>query len=602
MTVRPYLFDAELKIWVTSSHDGTSYSDGDTVEGQLLSALKQCRNVSIASEELRAHITDWPTEYHFSSVRHNLLRPFTLGPSDSILELGCGCGAMTRYLGETGAKVVAVEGSRRRAAIAAERCRDLPNVSVYCDNLIDFQANATFDFVTLIGVLEYSNQFISGPDSIQACLEKTGSFLTENGTLILAIENQLGLKYLNGSNEDHIGVPFFGVNDLYSEETPVTYGKHELETRLNEADFTHVTFYYPFPDYKLPSIILAEEAFHQKGFQTADLLFRTFSRDYGSRSLRSFHENMAWQPLARNQIVQDLANSFLVIAHKKPQPNQRKAKWLGSIYSTGRLPSFATRTDFLFNGVVIEVSKERLYPEFPPEYTKDSRFFHQPQRQAAYVYGRLYATELQPVLAKGGGIPAVVHWAAPWVNHIVAAAVPGPNTTMVLPAIWLDAIPTNMVKNRSGNLIAIDLEWKADTQVPLNWVLIRGLVYALSSCPLSPALADLTFRDAVSKTLQQIGRTLSNDDFQIASVLEDILLNMVCGPNTLRSSFFELLNGPIYSTIYPTTFQQEISLLQNELARVKATVSWRVTQPLRLMATIARFIRNIFLRRRRPNY
>jgi 16S rRNA A1518/A1519 N6-dimethyltransferase RsmA/KsgA/DIM1 with predicted DNA glycosylase/AP lyase activity len=83
---------------------------------------------------------------------------------------------MTRYLGETGATVIAVEGSLRRAEIAAERCRDLRNVSVYCDNLIQFEAEGHFDIVTLIGVLEYAPCFISSEDPVGACLAAARCF------------------------------------------------------------------------------------------------------------------------------------------------------------------------------------------------------------------------------------------------------------------------------------------------------------------------------------------------------------------------------------------------------------------------------------------
>jgi 16S rRNA A1518/A1519 N6-dimethyltransferase RsmA/KsgA/DIM1 with predicted DNA glycosylase/AP lyase activity len=59
---------------------------------------------------LRKKITDWPTEYHFSRQRHCLLRPLNIQAGEDVLELGCGCGAMTRYLGEIGAIVDSIEG------------------------------------------------------------------------------------------------------------------------------------------------------------------------------------------------------------------------------------------------------------------------------------------------------------------------------------------------------------------------------------------------------------------------------------------------------------------------------------------------------------
>ncbi len=216
---RQYSFDPGSRIWATPCHNDITYSDGDVVEQGLLKALRQCVDVGCTSDEIRAHIVDWPSEYHLSQVRHNLLRPFAFKPADRILELGCGCGAITRYLGECGATVVAVEGSHRRATIAAERCRDLPNVSVYCDNIIDFQSHEPFDYVMMIGVLEYSPLFGGTDDPVKHCLQRARSFLKEGGTLFVAIENKLGLKYFSGCHEDHVGTPYFGINDLSARQS-----------------------------------------------------------------------------------------------------------------------------------------------------------------------------------------------------------------------------------------------------------------------------------------------------------------------------------------------------------------------------------------------
>ncbi|NMQ04306.1 class I SAM-dependent methyltransferase [Candidatus Accumulibacter phosphatis] len=162
MNDRTYIFDSELRIWRTPTHDSIAYSDGDEVERRLLSILKQTRDLSSTSDELRKQIVDWPTEYHFSPTRANLLRPFRIDKSQRILELGCGCGNLTRYLGESGAHVTAVEGSVVRASIAAERCRDLANVMIVADSIELFTSAGGFDMVTLIGVLEYAPLFFRG--------------------------------------------------------------------------------------------------------------------------------------------------------------------------------------------------------------------------------------------------------------------------------------------------------------------------------------------------------------------------------------------------------------------------------------------------------
>ena len=580
--IERYRLDPGQGTWSRQVSDAIPYSDGDEIEDYLYAALRSASDVGTSSPEMLAAIKDWPSEYHLSSARHNLLRHVAFKSTDRVLELGCGCGAITRYLGETGATIIAVEGSQRRAKIAAERCRDLPNVTVYCDNIVDFIAGHKFDYVTLIGVLEYAPKFIGSDDPVGTCLKQANTFLKDDGVLVLAIENQLGLKYLNGCSEDHTGVPYFGINDLYGVGTPVTFGRRELESRLRAAGFADVTFLYPFPDYKLPTVLLAEGAFNHPEFVPADLLFRDFSRDYCGGSCRAFHENLAWQPLARNGLIPDLANSFLAMVRKSRPESRPQAEWLARIYSTGRLPAFETETVFLPGDKGIAVAKRLLFPDTaPPNRIDGPRFRHQPPLHAMYVSGRLYATELQPIMARGEGPAAVARWAAPWVAGLVAEALPSPDNVLVLPGSRLDAVPANLVRDRSGALVDIDIEWESDTPVPLAWVLIRGLVNTMAACPVSSAFAGLTFRDGVSSVLEQLGHAVSDEDFRTAAAFEDALKNTVYSPHRPGRAFSEVLAGPIYSFTSPPTFHDEIAGLRKEIARVKGTVSWRITKPLR---------------------
>lgn len=592
---KQYRFDAVQRVWVDPASDTFGYSDGDSAEDYLFSVLKASADVSANSAELLAAIRDWPSEYHLSPARHNLLRHIPFKPTDRILELGSGCGAMTRYLAETGATVVAVEGSRRRATIAAERCRDLSNVTIYCDNIADFAPADKFDYVTLIGVLEYAPKFIQAADPVAACLEQAAALLKDDGSLVLAIENQLGLKYLSGCGEDHTGFPFFGIHDLYGEGTPITFGKAELGSRLRSSGFADASFLYPFPDYKLPTVILTESAFDRRDFAVADLLCRSFSRDYGGETPRAFHENLAWRPLARNGLVQDHANSFLVMARKRGSENAPRLDWLARIYSSGRLPAFQTETLFLPDGEGIAVEKQALHPEAPtPSHVEAPDFVHHPPGRARYVPGRLYAAELQLIMARGADPAAVAHWAAPWVKRLVAKAVPGPDNEPVLPGEWLDAIPANMVRDGSGALVDIDLEWGTRTPVPLAWVLVRGLFNSLAACPPSAGFTGLTFRAAVSRVLEKLGRTLSDEDFARAALFEDSLRSAVFGRDSFVRSFSQLLDEPVSSNA-PTTFEhaidQEIARLNDEIARIKGTFSWQMTKPLRFLAFLGRQIR-----------
>ena len=575
----------------TGPSDDFRYSDGDETENYLLACLRSCKDVSVFSEELRGHIRDWPSEYHFSTVRHNLLRPFPFGPGMRILELGCGCGAITRYLGETGATVIAVEGSARRAEIARERCRDLPNVRVHCANLMDYRDDQRFDHVLLIGVLEYAQQYVAAPDPVRACLEHAGSLLTETGTLFLAIENQLGLKYFNGCDEDHVGIPYYGVQGLYTNDGPRTFGKHALSQRLASAGFRRQEYFYPFPDYKLPNILIPDAALVHPEFNSASLLCRSTAGNHHGHFAPVFFDNMAWSAIAENGVLADLSNSFLVLAGK--HGTGAPPDWLACSYTAERLPHYATETRFSNTNGRITVVKRPLCVEAPALAKPMPRgeLQHVANETSDYVSGEIYLVELQRVLARGGGLDELVAWAEDWIVFL-QPQVRLESGVAVLDGNLLDAIPSNLIRRLDGTLHLIDHEWRMTTSVPLAWVLVRGLFNAIATSPASPKLAGLTYREVISKVAGKLTQKLclpSTDLFDEASAQENALRLNVFGKSPPDNMITSVLDNPATGSVNRETLHDnEQKVLQAEIDRIKSTVSWRITAPLRVIWNLLR--------------
>ena len=109
-----------------------AYSDGDEAEDYVLHSIREAGDVSDNSPELSRYARDWASYYHLAPGRANAIRALELPQDISILELGSGCGAVSRHLGENHRELHCVEGSLRRAMITRERCRGLGNVKVYC--------------------------------------------------------------------------------------------------------------------------------------------------------------------------------------------------------------------------------------------------------------------------------------------------------------------------------------------------------------------------------------------------------------------------------------------------------------------------------------
>jgi len=484
-----YAWDEESHLSRRPGAGGLEYSDGVETEERLLGIVSTAGDRSTYSAELAAAITDWPSEYHFSRLRHCLIRPLGIQAGAKVLELGCGCGAVTRFLGELGAEVVAVEGSLIRGRVAAERCRDLRNVHVFVDDLLHFETDERFDFVLLIGVLEYAPAFSSENDPVQHYLRSVRRFLAPRGRLVVAIENKLGLKYFNGCGEDHVNVPFFGIQDLYGAATPRTFGRRELAAQLAAAGFPHSSFSYPFPDYKLPCVVLSEDALVDPGFDPVDMLARCHSRDYLGGQYRAFDEALVSSALHNNGLLADFSNSFLVVATagpcEKTQPD------LAVAYSAIRSREFATQTRFVRHGSTIKVLKELLQPSAEAHFVMvGDTTLTQELGNGTYTPGRQLTWRVLAGRASKGDLGTIVDALVPWMEFLLQRAHSStrpqagassklvPLASYVVPGDMLDCTTFNLIDAGTG-LVPIDLEWKASSDLPLGWIVTRGVVQAL---------------------------------------------------------------------------------------------------------------------------
>lgn len=297
-----------------------NYSDGEQTEILLRDILRDTSDLSSSSDELQSKIVDWPTEYHLSLTRANLLRPLGIQTAGSggvirILELGCGCGSISRYLGELdGVEVDAVEGSPVRASLAAMRCRDLTNVTISTANFnqVEFP-QAHYDLVLYIGVAEYAGRFSdrdTDQQALQDLLALGKAAAKPNGALLVAIENRLGLKYLLGASEDHYGIPYVGLDDYPDSSGIRTYSKSQWEQEIDKAGYRKHHFIYPFPDYKVPTLMISDASDKPA---TVNALSTVKSRDYIKAFDLGDNEARLWQGCAEANTLGEHANSFLIL-------------------------------------------------------------------------------------------------------------------------------------------------------------------------------------------------------------------------------------------------------------------------------------------------
>jgi SAM-dependent methyltransferase len=328
-------------VLVLQGHDRFDYSEGERIESFLDRTYRNTSDLSSSSRELHSKADVWPTEYYLSIKRAQLLSGFVYDRSLKVLEVGCGCGNITRFLGENFDNVVAVEGSLARARLACLRNRELPSVSVICGPFQEMNFSTKFDIIFCIGVFEYSAGFVQGPNPYDAALRYFSDMLTPDGKVVIAIENQLGLKYFNGAGEDHIGAPFEGVEGYHRRPQNVrTFGKTELGEMLGRY-FPEVAYYYPFPDYKFPDAVLSSR-FLASG-RAGEMIAQLGNRHYGPKSPPKWDETAATLELARNRLLEDMSSSFLIVASRGKMTGISFPQ-LGVFYSHSRRDIFSTQS------------------------------------------------------------------------------------------------------------------------------------------------------------------------------------------------------------------------------------------------------------------
>ena len=499
---RDFQFNVDANLWSLKEKAGAfTYSDGDENENYLLSVMQKASDHSFMSEELTLAMKDWPSTYHLHHQRCNLFRPLVGHLKGPILEIGAGCGVLTRFLGEQGHQVFALEGSVRRASIIGARCRDLDNVSVVNANFQDFLPQQKFQTITLIGVLEYARLFFadgSGTDPVDQMLRRVAGMIAPDGVLIVAIENQMGLKYFAGYPEDHLGKPMTGIEGHYTDNSVVTFGRQELSDRLSRAGLPHQRFAYPVPDYKFPEAVLFEEAMSgpQAG-RYAPMVAGALASDRQKPKHVTFRISRAIGTVMKNGMGSDMANSFLAMSSPSPESFSTPEESSAVYYGNGdRKKAYLKEVRFTEIAGKVSVTRRPLTESIP----HSDATVVQVLNDESFASGTLWIEALQDILLQDNWtLKELAEWARVWTDTLQAQS--GHSTSgslsfdTIIDGTLLDAIPKNLIVDENGTAQFVDLEWNLTQPLDLGFVIVRGLSDALNGVELaskSNEAADIT--------------------------------------------------------------------------------------------------------------
>lgn len=207
-------------------------------------------NTNLTNEVLCQEIPRWLYLQEYSKRRTNIARWIDIDAGDSILEVGAGCGAVTRYLSEAAKMVLCVEYSPLKAEIHQKRFSNMENVRTFCDEHELQNANPSFD---KIFVWEVKAKTV---DDFTQQLKTLMSMLKTNGTMYVGIDNRFALRRWAG----------------YQDKKPFCISKSQLIYVINLMEEFDTHLYYPYPDYEYMMALYSDEHLPMQGELTENVV------------------------------------------------------------------------------------------------------------------------------------------------------------------------------------------------------------------------------------------------------------------------------------------------------------------------------------------
>ncbi len=234
-----------------------------------------------------------------------LLAWYPFKSNSEILEIGAGVGAITGVLCKKASKVVAVEKKKKRAQILQARYRDVSNLQVVHDHYMNLPYRKKFDYIVVHDIFGYVKKYIKTDKPYERFFNQLFSMLKEDGVILLAVENRLGMKYFSGAIENYSNKFFVGLDNFDGYDVIYTPTREELKDLLERCGKFSYRFYYPFPDNIFPTEIFTDNSLEY-------LLYGGKSEETGWDRFELFNEREIFETLQRDGILQNFVNAFLL--------------------------------------------------------------------------------------------------------------------------------------------------------------------------------------------------------------------------------------------------------------------------------------------------
>ncbi len=225
--------------------------------------------------------------YAISKQRELLLEWYDFDPEEEILQIGADYGAMTGLYRNAVRSVTVLDQEEKALKTVQLRYPDAGNITCVKASLAEFREKMAGEG------RKYKYVIIAGTPkgAWEEQIPQARELLKENGMLIVAAANALGMKYWAGSRREEYEI-----------------SKKRLIELLcgGSAGEGCLRFYYPMPDYRTPITIYSDEYLPKKG----DLTRVTPAYDYPPYHMMNMGEG--FDAVCEDGLFDLYANSYLV--------------------------------------------------------------------------------------------------------------------------------------------------------------------------------------------------------------------------------------------------------------------------------------------------
>ncbi|MGN0495214.1 MAG: class I SAM-dependent methyltransferase [Lachnospiraceae bacterium] len=268
-------------------------------------------------EQGLSRIDDYDLFYQFAPMRKNIINWYKYKENSTVLEIGCGCGTLTEFFLEFAKNVTTLEIDDELFAMSKLRFNDIENVDNRCGDFSAIREYEKFDYIVMIGVFEKLGKYfpyLNVNDMEQLYVQYLRiicSHLTENGEIIIGLDNKYGLKFWSGMKDEFSGKEFYGIEGDVSEASLSRFGYKNLMSLFNRIKDIHIDYYYPVPDFRFPTEIYSDEYLPKPG------CINKITPSYRENRLMIFDEVRAFENICKDGLFKEFANSYLMICKKK---------------------------------------------------------------------------------------------------------------------------------------------------------------------------------------------------------------------------------------------------------------------------------------------